>query len=81
MSPMSPGQCRAARGWLRWSRKDLAAKAAVPFNVIHDFESDRRLPVAANLSAIRRAFHDAGLFLARRRGREAIEVLRSTQPR
>jgi ribosome-binding protein aMBF1 (putative translation factor) len=76
MSLMSPEQCRAARGWLRWSRSDLAAKAAVPLNVIHDFESDRRLPVAVNLQAIRKAFHDAGLRLARRRGREAIEVLR-----
>ena len=30
-------QCRAARGWLWWSRSDLAAKAAVPLMVIHDF--------------------------------------------
>ena len=33
--------------------------------VIHDFESERRVPVAADLKAIRTAFRDGGVLLAR----------------
>jgi ribosome-binding protein aMBF1 (putative translation factor) len=53
---MSPGQCRAARAWLGWSRNDLATRADIPVNIIHDFEAERRDPAAADVKAIRRAF-------------------------
>jgi hypothetical protein len=68
---MSSG--RARLGW-------LAARAAVPLMVIHDIESERRVPATADLKAIRRAIHDGGMrllhFKTTARVREAIKVRR-----
>jgi ribosome-binding protein aMBF1 (putative translation factor) len=58
---MSPEQCRAARAWLNWSQEELAAKAQVSNSTLRDFETGRRVPIANNLSAIRRALEDAGM--------------------
>jgi transcriptional regulator with XRE-family HTH domain len=60
---MSPEQCRAARAWLNWSQNELAAKAQVSNSTLRDFESGRRVPIANNLLAIRRALEDAGMQL------------------
>jgi DNA-binding transcriptional regulator YiaG len=60
---MSPEQCRAARAWLRWSQRELAAKAQVSGSTIRDFENGRRIPHANNLLAIRRAVETGGLRL------------------
>lgn len=35
---MTPAQCRAARGYLGWSQRDLATKADVARGTIADFE-------------------------------------------
>jgi ribosome-binding protein aMBF1 (putative translation factor) len=58
---MSPEQCRAARAWLDWSQSELAAKAQVSNSTLRDFESSRRIPIANNLMAIRRALEEAGM--------------------
>jgi DNA-binding transcriptional regulator YiaG len=58
---MSPEQCRAARGWLDWSQKDLAAKASVSLSTVRDFEKGRRAPIANNLTAMRAALEGAGI--------------------
>jgi transcriptional regulator with XRE-family HTH domain len=58
---MSPEQCRAARAWLNWSQQDLAAKAHVSNSTLRDFEAGRRIPIANNLGAIRRALEDEGM--------------------
>jgi transcriptional regulator with XRE-family HTH domain len=58
---MSPEQCRAARGWLNWSREQLAAKAQLSNSTLRDFELGRRVPIANNLAAIRRALEEAGM--------------------
>jgi ribosome-binding protein aMBF1 (putative translation factor) len=58
---MSPEQCRAARAWLNWSQQELAAKAQVSSSTLRDFEAGRRLPIANNLTAIRRALEEAGM--------------------
>ncbi|WP_271596320.1 helix-turn-helix domain-containing protein [Bradyrhizobium sp. CCBAU 25360] len=58
---MSPEQCRAARGWLNWSQEKLAAKAQVSSSTLRDFEAGRRIPIANNLSAIRRALEKGGI--------------------
>jgi len=60
---MSPEQCRAARAWLNWSQDDLAAKAQVSNSTIRDFEAGRRVPIANNLTAIRRVLEEAGIKL------------------
>jgi len=58
---MSPEQCRAARAWLDWSQDKLAAKAQVSNSTLREFEAGRRLPIANNLAAIRRALENAGI--------------------
>lgn len=35
---MTPAQCRAARGYLGWSQRDLALKADIARGTIADFE-------------------------------------------
>lgn len=58
---MSPEQCRAARAWLGWSQQQLANKSGVSASTVRDFETGRRIPIANNLRAIRRALEDAGI--------------------
>jgi ribosome-binding protein aMBF1 (putative translation factor) len=60
---LSPEQCRAARAWLDWSQEDLAARAQVGLSTVRDFEKGRRTPIANNLTAIERAFAEAGMRL------------------
>lgn len=58
---MSPEQCRAARAWLDWSQEELATKARISNSTLRDFEAGRRIPIANNLAAIRRALEQAGI--------------------
>jgi DNA-binding transcriptional regulator YiaG len=59
--PMSPEQCRAARGWLDLSQQQLAAKASVSLSTVRDFEKGRRVPIANNLGAMRSVLETAGI--------------------
>jgi len=54
-------QCRAARGFLHWSQRDLANAANVSLSTIRDFEIGKHEPIQNNLFAIRTAFENAGL--------------------
>ena len=58
---MSPEQCRAARGWLRWSQQKLADQAKVAVSTLKDFENRTRKPIPNNLAAIRSALEAAGI--------------------
>jgi len=58
---MSPEQCRAARGWLYWSQKDLAGRASVGLSTVKDFENGTRKPIANNLNALRAALEIEGI--------------------
>jgi|HubBroStandDraft_1064217.scaffolds.fasta_scaffold02120_27 transcriptional regulator with XRE-family HTH domain len=68
MDTLTPQQCRAARGWLDWNQKDLADRAKVSMSTIRDFESGKRVPIANNLDALRRAIHAAGVRVVFRKG-------------
>ena len=59
---MMPEQSRAARGWLGWSQKELAARAGIAANTVYGFERGQRV-TANNLAALRRAFEEAGIKL------------------
>lgn len=58
---LTPEQSRAARGWLEWSQEDLAKRANVSLSTVRDFEKGRRVPIANNLEAIRKALEGAGV--------------------
>ncbi len=60
---LTPEQSRAARGWLDWSQDDLAKRAHVSLSTVRDFEKGRRVPIANNLDALRRALEGAGIVL------------------
>jgi len=68
-SMITPAQCRAARGWLDWNQRDLADRAKVSMSTIRDFESGKRMPIANNLDALRRAIDAAGVQLVFRKGK------------
>ena len=58
---MTREQCRAARGWLDWGHKELAAAAGVSLSTVRDFEAGRRAPIANNLKAMRAALEARGI--------------------
>lgn len=61
---MSPEQCRAARNWLAWTQAELANKANVGLSTVKDYEGGKRVPIANNLEALKRALEDAGMTIA-----------------
>jgi transcriptional regulator with XRE-family HTH domain len=77
---MSPEQCRAARAWLNWSQTELATKAQVSNSTLRDFEAGRRVPIANNLLAIRRALEDAGMEFLYEQGNKPWGVATCSAP-
>ncbi len=59
--PITPDQCRAARGLIDMDQAVLAEGASVSRNVIIDFEKGRRVPNRNNLAAIQRVLEEAGV--------------------
>jgi ribosome-binding protein aMBF1 (putative translation factor) len=62
-SMMTPAQCRAARGLLDWSQKNLAEAARVGVVTVRQFESASATPRNSTLDAMRRALEAAGIEL------------------
>ena len=60
---ITPGQCRAARGLLNISQRELAEAAEVSLSAIQDFETEARRPRPATLKAIQEAIESAGVEL------------------
>lgn len=58
---MNSGQCRAARGLIAWSQKQLAAEANVALRTLINFEKMDRAPRASTIAAIRAALESAGV--------------------
>ena len=73
---MSPEQCRAARGWLGWSRDDLARKANVSLRTVAAFEREETTPQPNNLAAMRRAIEAGGVRLVFDKNGTAAGILR-----
>ena len=59
--PITPAQCRAARGLVEMDQGTLADDAMVSRSVIIDFEKGRRVPTRNNLAAIQRVLEAAGV--------------------
>jgi transcriptional regulator with XRE-family HTH domain len=54
-------QVTAARAFLGWSQHELGDASGLSFEAVRDFERGTRLATRDNRTAIRAAFHDAGV--------------------
>jgi transcriptional regulator with XRE-family HTH domain len=58
---MTPAQCRAARGLLRWTQPQLAGASGVHDATVSHFESEEVTPRRASLLVMRHALETAGV--------------------
>ncbi|WP_207455190.1 helix-turn-helix transcriptional regulator [Azospirillum sp. SYSU D00513] len=58
---ISPGQCRAARGFLDWTQEELAERAAVSRGTVRDFEKGRHALHRSTETLLVQAFLAAGV--------------------
>ena len=65
---MTPAQCRAARGLIRWTQPGLAKAAGVSDVTVRKFENDQATPQRTSLDVMRRAFEAAGVIFIETNG-------------
>lgn len=58
---ITAAQCRAARGLIAWSQRNLAQKAGIGTVAVHQLENGTNSPRRATLEVVRRAFEEAGV--------------------
>ena len=81
MATINSMQSRAARSLLGWTQQKLADEAGVALATIQCFESDKRVPIANNLTAIIRALENGGVeFIPERNGKGAGVRLSKANP-
>jgi transcriptional regulator with XRE-family HTH domain len=75
-------QLRMARGYLRWSAKELADKAGVAESTIKRMEQDDGFPIArgANIEAVYKTLADAGIMFVPENGGGVGIRLRKSAP-
>jgi transcriptional regulator with XRE-family HTH domain len=76
-------QLRMARGYLRWSAKELADRAGVAESTIKRMEQDEGFPIArgANIEAVYNALAEAGIiFLPENGGGVGIRLRKTSGP-
>ena len=76
-------QLRMARGYLKWSAKELADKAGVAKSTIKRMEQDEGFPVArgANIEAVYKTLADAGIIFVPENGDGVgIRLRKATRP-
>jgi transcriptional regulator with XRE-family HTH domain len=76
-------QLRMARGYLRWSAKELADRAGVAESTIKRMEQAEGFPIArgANIQAVYRTLAEAGIiFLPENGGGVGIRLRKETAP-
>ena len=79
--PLTPGQCRAARGFLNWSQNDLETAAKVAKKTIADFERNSRQPYPRTLDALQAALEAAGVeFTPENGGGVGVRLTARTTP-
>lgn len=58
---ITPAQCRAARGLLKWKQTDLAERSGVGALAINKFELGKTSPHNATLKVLKETFEEAGV--------------------
>ncbi|MER9413662.1 helix-turn-helix transcriptional regulator [Mesorhizobium sp. M0589] len=58
---MTPAQCRAARGLIKWNQDDLATAAKVSVVTVRNFENEKSSPQRATIVVMNRALEAAGV--------------------
>jgi DNA-binding transcriptional regulator YiaG len=72
---MTPGQCRAARGFLDISQDDLAKAANVGLSTVRNYEKGRSVPIENNLAAMRAVLEARGIRFVNKGDNETCGVL------
>lgn len=65
---ITSAQCRAARGLIAWSQKELADAARVGIVTVRQFETEAATPRNATVAAIRSALESAGVIFISENG-------------
>jgi len=58
---LTPGQCRAARGFLDWTQEELAERAVVSRGTVRDFEKGHHALQRGTERLLMAAFQAAGV--------------------
>lgn len=58
---LTPGQCRAARGFLDWTQEELAERAAVSRGTVREFEKGHHALHRSTERLLTEAFQAAGV--------------------
>ena len=69
-------QCKAARGLLNWSQKELADKVRIRAATIGDFERGATTPIKKNLEDIKLAFEEFGIRLENNKKELVVRLLK-----
>ena len=78
---VTAAQCRAARGLLDWSQRDLADRAAVGIVTVRQLEAGVNEPRRATVEVVRRAFESAGVEFIDENGGGPGVRLRASSPK
>ena len=77
---MTPAQCRAGRGLVRWNQDDLAREAAVSVVTVRNFENEKSVPQRATLEVMQRALEKAGVeFIAENGGGPGVRLKKHSE--
>ena len=66
---ITAGQCRAARGFLKWTQEELAERSGMGALAIVNFEGGKTSPHTATLKVLKDTFEAAGIEFLTRDGR------------
>ena len=77
-NPITPAQCRAARGLIELTQTELAQAAGVSLETLRDFEAGRGQPTRSQVEAIRAAIKSAGIEFTGEGVRWALPPLESS---
>jgi DNA-binding XRE family transcriptional regulator len=77
-NPITPAQCRAARGLIELTQTELAQAAGVSLETLRDFEAGRGQQTRSQVEAIRAAIKSAGIEFTGEGVRWALPPLESS---